>query len=76
MTDVQAALDSRAESFCQPCTAGGGAGGAGVDIRYDPQFEALQREIAKLEAPEGVPPDWKLVERETTQLTRGSRAPA
>jgi type VI secretion system protein VasJ len=69
MTDVQAALDSRAESFCQPCTAGGGAGGAGVDIRYDPQFEALQREIAKLEAPEGVPPDWKLVERETTQLT-------
>ena len=69
MTDVKATLDSRAESFCQPCTSNAGAGGGGVDIRYDPQFEALQREIAKLEAPDGVPPDWKLIERETTQLT-------
>lgn len=66
MTDSKSRLDERAAPFCAPCSTNPPSG---ADVRYDPQFEALQKEVGKLEDPGAGAPDWALVEREATQIT-------
>ncbi|MBN8617128.1 MAG: type VI secretion system ImpA family N-terminal domain-containing protein, partial [Deltaproteobacteria bacterium] len=66
MTDPKAVLEGRAATLVAPTTQ---SPPSGADVRYDPQFEALQKEIGKLEDPAGGPPDWAQVERESTQIT-------
>jgi type VI secretion system protein VasJ len=47
---------------------------AGSSVRDDPDFESLQLEIRKLEAPDGVPPEWSaVVEKAALLLERKSK---
>jgi type VI secretion system protein VasJ len=41
---------------------------AGEDLSFDAAFEAVAKEIAKLESLEGARPDWRAVERESDRL--------
>lgn len=41
---------------------------AGDDLSFDPAFETVAKEIARLESMDGGRPDWKLVEQESERL--------
>lgn len=48
----------------------GGDAQTGADWRYEPDYEAIQAEIAKLESPLGAPPDWALVRTGAEHILR------
>jgi len=45
-----------------------GSNPSGVDVRYDPAYEALAQEVAKLDVPQATNVDWELVERGAVKL--------
>jgi type VI secretion system protein VasJ len=51
-------LKARAEAWTAPIP---GASPAGAAAKFDPAYEAVQKEVAKLDSPMAVPVDWALV---------------
>lgn len=41
---------------------------AGVDLSFDPEFEAIALEVAKLERVDGGPPNWSMIETSAERL--------
>lgn len=64
-TDWAETLEQRATALTAPVP---GAAPGGIDVRYDPAFEALAQELGKLDAPQATAVDWKIVERDATTV--------
>ena len=59
MAEVTAALGSSAIAGGTP---------AGQSVRYDPEFEAIEAEIQKLESPSGGPVNWKKIAESSSAI--------
>ena len=65
MADWEDDLKRRSAAWVAPCEAGPPAG---ADVRYDPLFEAVSREIGKLETPQAGALDWGGIDRDSTKI--------
>jgi type VI secretion system protein VasJ len=57
-SDPLAEITAKAETWLQPIPGGTPAG---IDARFEPGYEAARTEVAKLDAVNGAPPEWKIV---------------
>ena len=60
-------LRTRAQSWLEPVSD---AQPTGTSAKFDPAYEMVSKEIAKLESPLGAPVDWILVVEKGTEFLR------